>query len=624
MKDALRNRRFLIVVGSLTIFSLILLFRFGYIMLGNEGIQIESQISLPPVERGPILDRNGRILAIQTKLNSVSAWVPHVTQPEETSKILGEILNLPETQILEKLRGNSGFVFIKRKISPTESTKVSAQLAEGKLEGISLLPEFGRNYPGKSMASHIIGYVGIDNIGLDGLEYTFNQELTPPVIGTYKETVYGNQLFLTLDSSIQHTVEKIADEVYREEKANSVMILVLDAPTGDILGYASLPNYDPNVLSTLTPTTMKNKPISLLYEPGSVFKVFSLAAFLELGALNETDTFFCNGYYEKPTGDGKIIRINCLGRHGSVTVRDILKYSCNAGAAYASDRANAESFYRMLRLFGFGEPTGIPLNGEENGTLRSPRLWSIRSKPTLAIGQEIAVTAMQVVKAATVFANDGILLQPHIVKKILAPDGTLIKEYPREPLRQVISPEIAQEILEHMESVTEANGTATRARIPGVRVSAKTGTAQMIDPDTGKYSETAYIASCLALFPTESPQVIVYVVIESPQGDSYFGGRVAAPIIKKVGEFLVPYLGISRTGEQVYTHPGRITLPRIALPPMTDTVPDFSGLPKKVLLPLLSRKDVKVTIVGSGWVYRQTPQPGTPLTPGMEIVLELR
>ncbi|MFQ3619407.1 MAG: penicillin-binding transpeptidase domain-containing protein [Spirochaetales bacterium] len=624
MTETVRKRRLKIVIISLITFSLVLLGRFTYLMLGSEYIGVQSQITLPPVERGPILDRNGRLLAIQTKLNSVTAWTPRVTQVEETSQILSEILNIPYPQIQEKIKNNSGFVFIKRKISPTENSRVLAQLAEGRLEGISLVPEFGRNYPGKSIASHVIGYVGIDNIGLDGLEYTFNQELSPPVIGSSQDMVYGNQLFLTIDLAIQQEVERIAEETFQEHRATSVMILVAEATTGDILAYASLPNYDANNLSTLSPETMKNKPISLLYEPGSVFKVFSMAALLELGVVKEENTFYCSGFYERQLPDGRTIRINCLGNHGAVNIKDILKYSCNAGAAYASDLASSDSFYRMLKLFGFGEPSGLPLNGEESGTLRPPRNWSARSKPTIAIGQEVAVTAVQVVKAATPLANDGILLQPHIVKKILSPTGRIVKEYPREPLAQVLSPQTARKILDYMETVTLPGGTATRARIPGVRVSAKTGTAQIIDPKTGTYSQTSFIASCLALFPTDAPKIILYAVVESPRGDSYFGGRIAAPLVQKVGEFLVPYLGIQREGEKVYTHPGTMVVPQISLPRINDTIPDFTGLPKKALLPLLSRKDLKVIISGSGWVYKQTPPPGTPFRPGMELILELK
>jgi cell division protein FtsI (penicillin-binding protein 3) len=278
----------------------------------------------------------------------------------------------------------------------------------------------------------------------------------------------------------------------------------------------------------------------------------------------------------------------------------------------------------MLRLFGFGTATGIPLNGEERGVLRPTREWSPRSRPTIAIGQEISVTALQIMKAATAFANEGVLLEPHIVKKIVSPDGKLVKEYGREPVRQILSPGTARNILNYMESVTREKGTATRATIEGIRVSAKTGTSQMVDPRTGKYSSTAFVASCLALFPTEDPEVIVYVVIESPQGDSYYGGRVAAPVVREVGEFLAPYLRIPRTGQKEIQLPGRITLPRVSLPEIGNVLPDFTGLPKRALVPLLGRDDMKVVIQGSGWVYRQSPPPGTPLTKDLTVVLELR
>jgi cell division protein FtsI (penicillin-binding protein 3) len=349
-----------------------------------------------------------------------------------------------------------------------------------------------------------------------------------------------------------------------------------------------------------------------------------VASFLETGAITPADEFYCNGYYEYTYPDGRTFRIGCLGTHGHVDAEHILKYSCNAGAAYASERISTDAFSQMLRLFGFGSATGIPLNGEERGMLRPIREWSPRSKPTIAIGQEISVTAMQVMKAATAFANEGVLLEPHIVKKIVSPDGKLVKEYGREPVRQILSPDTAKNILNYMESVTLEGGTATRASIAGIRVSAKTGTAQMVDPRTGKYSNTAFVASCLALFPTDDPEVIVYVVIESPQGDSYYGGRVAAPVVRKVGEFIAPYLGIPQAGQKEVQHPGRITLPRISLPEIGNTLPDFTGLPKRVLLPLLGREDMKVVIRGSGWVYRQSPPAGSPLTKGMTVVLELR
>jgi cell division protein FtsI (penicillin-binding protein 3) len=614
--------RFKIVLAVLAVFSGILFVRYAAIMLRSGDIGLVSQIAMPAVERGAILDRNGKIFALQTRLNSVSAWIPYVSNPPETAHLLAEALDMDAQRLLERLRENQGFLYIKRKISPTESGKVQAHITEGKLEGVSLEPEFGRNYPNRSLASHLIGYVGIDNIGLDGLEYTFNQELSPPVVGGNLDMVLGNQVFLTIDMQVQYALENIAAQNMKKLNAASIMILVMEAKSGEMLGYAALPNYDPNVISGLTPEMTKNKPISLLYEPGSVFKVFSLAAALELGGIHPQSTFTCNGYYETTGGDGRKIRINCLGSHGIVDIEKILNVSCNAGAAYASDTVDAEAFHYMLRHFGFGEATGIPLNGEEAGMLREPRLWSPRSKPTIAIGQEISVTAMQIMKAATALANDGAILEPHIVKKIVSPDGKLVKEYAREPLKQLLSPATARTIVNYMASATET-GTGRNAALPGIRISTKTGTAQTIDPETGKYSPTVFVASCLALFPTEDPHVIAYVVIESPRGE-YLGGRIAAPVIGEVADFLVPYLGIRRAGETVVDHSGVITIPGMSLPEMTATVPDFTGYSKRSLLPLLRRQDIKVFINGSGWVFRQDPPPGTALTGGMTLTLELQ
>ena len=266
--------RFRLVLGFFGILSVLIIVKYAIIMLFSSEVSISSQIAMPAVERGPILDRNGKILAIQTRLNSVSAWIPNVSNPEETARLLGTILGLEESKLLEKVKSSSGFVFIKRKISPTENSKIQALITEGKLDGISLQPEFARNYPNKSLGSHLIGYVGTDNIGLDGLEYTFNQELSPPVVGEDVEMIYGNQIFLTIDLSIQYALEKIGEDVLKKNKADSIMILAMEAKTGDVLGYAALPNYDPNLVSTLNSKTMKNKPISLMYEPGSAFKVF--------------------------------------------------------------------------------------------------------------------------------------------------------------------------------------------------------------------------------------------------------------------------------------------------------------------------------------------------------------
>ena len=287
--------RLKIFLVCLAVFAGALLIRYASIMLIGTDSGFASPIAMPAVERGPLLDRNGKILALQTRLDSVTAWIPYVSNPPETARLLAEALGMDEKRLLERMRGNSGFMYVKRKVSPTEASRVKAFITEGKLEGISLEPEFGRNYPNRSLASHLVGYVGIDNIGLDGLEYTFNQELSPPIVGEGRDLVLGNQVFLTIDTQIQYAAESIASESLASLNAASVMILVMEAKTGEMLGYASLPNYNPNAISGLTPEMIKNKPISLQYEPGSVFKVFSLATILELGGIGPRSTFTCNG-----------------------------------------------------------------------------------------------------------------------------------------------------------------------------------------------------------------------------------------------------------------------------------------------------------------------------------------
>ena len=320
---------------------------------------------------------------------------------------------------------------------------------------------------------------------------------------------------------------------------------------------------------------------------------------------------------------GKVIRINDIGLHRDVTPQRIIQVSSNVGAAYASDKIGKKAFYQMLRMYGFGKPTGLPLPGETAGILRKPKTWSARSKPTIAMGQEIAVSAVQVVSAATVFANSGVLLKPRIVRKIVSPQGDLIKEYPREPIREVLSPKVAKETLAMMETATENQGTARRARIKGLRISAKTGTAQVLDTETGKYSKNHFISSFLGIFPTDNPELIIYVVIDNPKYETY-GGRIAAPVFKKITEFLVTYRGIPLKTDTVYKAPKKIKVDIPGRIKIGSVMPDLTGKSKRYLLPLLKLDDFKVNIIGSGYVAGQQPQPGTKLKKGMRITIILK
>ncbi|MFP4617853.1 MAG: penicillin-binding transpeptidase domain-containing protein [Spirochaetaceae bacterium] len=621
-KHSLTVRRFSLFVLFTSLFVILLTARFFQVMVLNSTTSTSAEASVPSrVERGPILDRNGRILAIQTRLYSVTAWLPNVKDIEHTAGTLAPLLKVDRQDLLDRLRSRNGFIYIQRKISPSTSEEIRSLIEEGELPGVSLEPEYGRNYPQKELAGHVLGYVGTDNTGLDGVELTHEHILSPE-----KEDeaapAHGNQLFLTLDINIQHMAEELASKAHREHDANSVMVMVVDAKSGNFLAWASTPSFDPNLFSRAEAETKRNLPIVSSYEPGSVFKVFSMASIMDLGGITPESTFYCDGAYEKEFSDDETAVINCLSHHGDVDAQRILQYSCNAGAAYASDTVDSPDFYTKLTDFGFGNRTHLPLPGETSGILRNYSSWSGRTKPTIAIGQEVSVTAAQMATAATALTNEGIILQPNLVKQIVSAEGETIEENERNPVKRVVSPEVAKAILLMMETATEKKGTAWRAKIPNVRTSAKTGTAQKVDQASGLYSPQAFVASTLSIFPTDDPQIITYVAIDTPKGEDFYGGRIAAPLVGELGEKLVNYLGIPAEDETVATHSGVIRLPQIPEIKIDETLPDFRGLPKRRLLPLLSAEELDASFEGEGWVVRQTPPPGTRVEEGMEIILE--
>jgi len=581
--------------------------------------------STPTVERGPILDRNGRVLAVETQQNSVSAWMPNVVDVQQVATDLSGILDQSSKVILQKLEGHNGFVYIERKISQAQSRQIQGLINEGRLKGISLHPEYARVYPEGDLAGHVIGYVGTDNTGLAGIEYSLNNQLAPPSSkrGPNGE-VFGNQVFLTIDLNVQYFAQQIAKKVYDDTNADSVILLVVQAKTGDILGYVSFPEFDPNAYAQYSATDRMDRPVSYIYEPGSVLKIFTISSFLQLGGITPETRFYDNGVYEKHLPSGAVIKISGLAPHEWETPRLIIKYSSNVGAAYSSDTVTDQAFYDMLKNFGFGSPTYISLPGETSGILRPPSQWTPRSKPTIAFGQEIGVSAVQIVAAATALANNGVLLKPHIVSKIVAPDGTIVQSFPREPIRQVISPKTAHEMLSFMESGTGPGGFARLAKVPGVPTSAKTGTSNIYDPTTGTYSQTAYVASTISMFPSSDPELIVYGVVINPKKGPIWGASVAAPMVRQLSEKLIGYLGIPTSNDHVVEHSATVSVPPPKPLVVGGNLPDLAGLSKRELLPLFKDKNIKLKLTGDGWVYHQDPAPGTEITNGMTVSVELQ
>jgi len=607
------KRRYVIVFVLLIGFSLYLLGHYIFLMVKSSPPPAPRQVTGLP-DRGSILDKNGRFLAIQIRFADVSVWRPSITDINLLAIELSAILDMTPADIQNRINSSeSNFLYLKRQIDDSTARRLSALLTEKNIRGVMVQPIVGRIYPEKNLASQIVGFVGDRNRGLEGIEFAFNN-----VLDGVDNNGKGSQVVLTIDTYVQHILESISARTMEQTGAEAVMFVAMDPRTGEILGSASLPNFDPNNIRSSDAVSRMNRPAIWAFEPGSTFKVFSLAALMDSGAISANTSFICNGVYTPNRG----APINCLGNHGRVTAREIIINSCNAGAAYASDQVSNATFYRFLTGYGFGLRTGAGSPGETVGYLVPSTNWSDRSKPTIAFGQEIAVSAYQILQASTAIANDGILVPPKIVSKIISADGKTETEWENGERRRILKPETARAMRSYMADTAATGGQGWRAGVQDVTVGVKTGTAQIINPVSRRYSETDFIASCVALLPAENPMLVLYLAIIKPQGQ-IFGARIAAPAIREAAEALIDYLGIYGDRNPQIHHPSTVNIPTGRLPVVQTHVPDFTGLSKRVLLPLLLRDDINLDIRGEGWVKRQSPPAGTPVTNGMRIILEL-
>jgi cell division protein FtsI (penicillin-binding protein 3) len=507
-------------------------------------------------QRGSLYDRQGRMLAMNLDVPSIYAVPPLIKDPHLTAIELSRVLGKEPDLLERRLRSEKEFVWIERRVDPA----AAKSLEELGLDGIGFLQESQRFYPKRGLMGHLLGFAGMDNQGLEGIERAYDAtlrgrpsriRLSQDAIGRpmllqwsgEMETVLpdrGNDVVLTIDETIQHIAERELAHAVEETGATSGSAVVMDPHTGAILALAVSPDFNPNAIQEARPDRWRNRATADAYEPGSTMKMFVAAAALEEGVVRPDDPINCEqGLYRVAN---HVIHDRFKERR--LTFQEVLRRSSNIGMVKVGMEVGGERLHRYLRAFGFGEKTGIDLYGEAAGLLRPPQQWSKLSLASLSMGQEISVTPIQLAAAASAIANGGLLVRPHLVSEIRDPEGRIVRRFEPEVRGRVISRETSRTLVRMLESVVEKGGTGERAGLTGYRVAGKTGTAQKLDAKTGRYSEERFVTSFLGFTPTENPRLVILVVLDEPEGKEVWGGSTAAPVFRRIAEQALPYLGI--------------------------------------------------------------------------------
>lgn len=582
-----------------------------------------------PIEgnRGIIYDRNGEVLANNLTTTSLVLIPNQIEDKEETAEKLSQILGVTKEAMLEHVNKKSSM----ERVHP-EGRRLDYETADKindlKLPGVYLVKESKRNYPGGKSLSHTLGFVGIDNQGLSGLELMYDSYLTGEygaikyfsdakgnrleLNEVYEQPQDGINMTLTINNEIQKSLERELDNAVMKYNPDQTLGIAMDPNTGEILAISSRPNFDPsNYQDYSTEITSRNLPIWATYEPGSTFKIITLAA-----ALNENKVDLNKDQF---TDSGSIqvenARIKCWkhGGHGTQTFLQVVENSCNPGFVVLGQRLGKETLFKYIKNFGFGKKTGVDLNGEASGILFSLDQVGPVELATTAFGQGVSVTPIQQITAVSAAINGGNLLQPYIVKSLNEPEtNQVIKENKPKKVRQVIKEETSKEVRLALESVV-TNGSGRNAFIDGYRVGGKTGTAQKVQD--GRYMVGNYITSFMGFMPADDPQIVVYIAIDNAKGITQYGGTVAAPIVKNVLEDVIQILNIPRrkgASEKKYNY----------LDQKYATVPDVVGDSKKEANEKLEK--FKVEYSGSGdTVTYQSPVAGERIYEGETVRLML-
>ena len=544
-------------------------FRYAH-YAGKARRQQTTVVELDP-PRGTIYDARGRELAVSVEVESVWADPADLRDPEATARALAAVLHVDARALARRLDRSGDFVWVARKLDPPDAEAIRHL----DLPGIHFLPESKRYYPMRELAAQVLGFVGTDNQGLAGLELVHNREvagksghrtllrdarrgamIAPGMAASDAEA--GRDLYLTLDATIQHLVEHELEQAVLKNRAKTGSVVFLDPATGAILAMATYPPFDPNHYGDYAPGQLRNRAIMDAYEPGSTFKMVTAAAALGAGVVKPGDVFDCEMGGITLYG----IRIRDHKPYGRLTFADVIAKSSNVGVIKTALRLGDERFYKTIRDFGFGRPTGIDLPGENPGILASLKYWRPLTKAYIAFGQGISVTSLQLATALAAIANGGTLLTPHVVAAV-GKGEAIERRYPVPPVAgHPITPETARTVEALLEGVV-TGGTGKSAAVPGYRVAGKTGTAQK--PGIGGYTHGSYIPSFIGFAPAGRPALVGVVAIDSPQGFEYYGAQVAAPAFGAITRQVLLYMGVRPERTPLAHWPGQVQMMEASL-----------------------------------------------------------
>ncbi len=662
--------RLLIIAGVALLWMAAVFARLGYLQLYRHSEylaraqrQQQRTIEITP-ERGAIYDRNMRPLAMSIPVDSAFAVPAELADEHLAARLLSSVLNIPPEALEARFESSRSFVWVMRKLPPEKAEAIAAL----NLKGIYFQKENQRFYPKRDLAAHVLGFVDVDEKGLGGIEYELDSQIrgkSEKIVvmadarqrwfdGGEAQRERGASVVLTLDEKIQYIAERELAAAMTKTHALAGSAIVMNPNTGEILALANWPKFNPNTANGVPGEARMNRAVTALYEPGSTFKLITLAAAFDQGITRPGEVFDCENGAVYVAGH----RIRDHKPFGLLDVADILAQSSDVGAIKIALRLGAPKFYDYIRAFGFGVPTGVDMPGESRGLLRRIEHWTPISIGSISMGQEVGVTPIQLITAVSAIANGGLLYKPHVVAELRRGEHALPAQGPLLPAepRRAIRPETAATMRRLMEGVV-LTGTGKLAHLDGWTAAGKTGSAQKIDPATGRYSPTQLIASFTGFAPISNPAVTILVSLDSPVG-LHEGGQVAAPVFKRIAEQVLAYLDVPRdvplnpklmqasykrqNGAEVSGQPDQ--LPAASQPVKTDIpsqpaakmqavtvavdeggdiwVPDFSGKTMRDVTELSVRLGLDPVLVGSGLATIQTPAAKARVRRGAKVTVQ--